>query len=142
MKIIASIITSFILFSSSEVFSGGRTSVITLEFPHGAENCGMGEVGVSLAENINSVFWNPAALPAIGQILSLQYLYSHSFEVFLPSFKIKDLWHSDTVRAVFFEDIYKSIDFGASYSINFINMGDNESSNTHTLISASSESSS
>lgn len=115
-----------ILFSSASAFAVGKTAVITLEFPHGAENCGMGEVGVSLAENVNSVFWNPAALPAIGQYLSVQYVYSQFYESLLPSLGLKDLWHTDTIHAVFLPNLYKNIDFGASYSVNFINMGNNE----------------
>lgn len=111
---------------TSPIFAVGQTSVITLEFPHGAENCGMGEVGVSLADNINSVFWNPAALPAIGEKLSVQYLYSTFYERLLPIFHLPQLWHTDTIHAVFLSNIYKYFDFGAAYSINFINMGVNE----------------
>jgi hypothetical protein len=112
-----------ILISSSYVYSGGRTSVITLEFPHGAENCGMGEVGVSLADNINSVFWNPASLPAIGENLGVQYVYSTFYEPLLPIFRMPDLWHSDTIHAFFVSNLFKNVDFGASYSTNYINFG-------------------
>jgi hypothetical protein len=119
-------IGAVILFSSVSAFAVGKTAVITLEFPHGAENCGMGEVGVSLADNINSIFWNPASLPAIGQNLSVQYVYSVFYESLLPSFGLKDLWHTDTIHAFFMPNIYKNVDFGISYSINFINMGENE----------------
>jgi hypothetical protein len=112
--------------SAIPVFSVGKTAVITLEFPHGAENCGMGEVGVSLADNINSVFWNPAALPAIGKLLSVQYVYSHFYEPLLPRFQIKDLDHSNDIYAVFVNNVVKNVDFGLSYSVNHINMGMNE----------------
>lgn len=114
-----------IVVSAIPIFALGEAAVITLEFPHGAENCGMGETGVSLADNINSIFWNPASIPAIGENLHVQYIYSESYESLLPTFHLKDLWHSDTIHALFITDIYKNIDFGASYSVNFINMGEN-----------------
>ncbi len=117
---------AMIVGSSTTAFAVGKTAVITLDFPHGAENCGMGEVGVSLAENISSVFWNPASLPAIGQNLSVQYLYSYFHEDLLPLMQIKDLYHNDTIHAFFMQDIWENIDFGASYSTNFISMGNTD----------------
>lgn len=117
---------AMIVGSSATAFAVGKTAVMTLDFPHGAENCGMGEVGVSLAENINSVFWNPASLPAIGQNLSVQYLYSYFHEDLLPSLRIKDLYHNDTIHAFFMQDIWRNIDLGMSYSINYMSMGYND----------------
>ncbi len=120
------IVNSIMLIFTISAFPVGKTAVITLEFPHGAENCGMGEVGVSLADNLNSVYWNPASLPAIGKHLSLQYIYSYCYEDLLPSFNIEDLWHSNKIHAVFINNVLKNIDFGASYSRNFLNFGENK----------------
>jgi hypothetical protein len=120
------VVCAALLISVVPVFSIGKTAVITLQFPHGAENCGMGEVGVSLADNINSVFWNPAALPAIGKQLSVQYVYSHFNELLLPSLHIKDLEHSSEIHAVFITNLFKNIDFGLSYSVNHLSFGMNE----------------
>jgi hypothetical protein len=111
--------------SAVSVFPVGQTAVITLTFPHGAENCGMGEAGVSLAENLNSVFWNPAALPAIGRNLSLQYAYSHFSERLLPVLDIDDLEHTNEIHAIFINGFVRNFDFGASYSVNSINFGVN-----------------
>jgi hypothetical protein len=126
MVVKVTLLCAALFLSAIPVFSVGKTAVATLQFPHGAENCGMGEVGVSLADNINSVFWNPAALPAIGKHLSVQYVYSHFYEPLLPSFHIKDLDHSNDIYAVFVNNLFKNIDFGLSYSVNHLNFGMNE----------------
>ncbi|MBD3316023.1 MAG: hypothetical protein GF344_09565 [Chitinivibrionales bacterium] len=101
----------------------GESSVITLVFPVGAENCGLGESGVSLAENVYSVFWNPASLPAIGEHNEVQFIRSTFYETLFPAFKIPDLWHADTVTALFLSDILGVIDLGFARHTNFINFG-------------------
>jgi len=103
----------------------GKTSVITLVFPVGAENCGLGESGVSLAENVFSVFWNPASLPAVGDRNSVQLLYARFYEPILPAFGITDLWHADTLEAVFLSNVADHFDVGFAHHINFLNFGEN-----------------
>ena len=40
----------------------GQSAVVTLVFPFGARNTGMGEVGTSLADDDAVLFYNPAGL--------------------------------------------------------------------------------
>lgn len=141
MHLRALIFSVLALCSTTPVFAAGKTAVITLEFPHGAENCGMGEVGVSLADDIHSVFWNPASLPAIGKNCSVQYIYSTFYETLLPAFHLQGLWHTDTIHAFFMPNLYRGVDFGASYSVNFINMGENAWTDSLGVVTGKSKSS-
>jgi hypothetical protein len=94
-----------------------------LEFPVGAENCGLGESGVSLAENVFSAFWNPASIPAIGDRNSLQLQYGHFYELLLPAVGIDGLWHTDTIQAIFLSNVAEHFDFGFVKHVNFLNFG-------------------
>jgi hypothetical protein len=54
----------------------------------------------------------------------VQYIYSKFFERLLPEFNLPQLWHADTVHAVFLSNCYKHFDLSAAYSVNFINIGE------------------
>ncbi|MCX7725676.1 MAG: hypothetical protein N2053_02375 [Chitinispirillaceae bacterium] len=106
-------------------FSVGKTGVISLIFPSGAINTGMGECGVSLADNIYSAFANPASLPAIGENNVSQFFYSEFRERLLPNFEIPDLYHKATFSGIILNEIFPNFDIGYTYSYNYLNMGKN-----------------
>lgn len=120
-------IISFIglLIINSNSYSTGKTAVITLVFPSGAINTGMGECGVSLSDNIYSTFANPASLPAIGDNNMSQLVYSSFREDLLPAFNIPDLYHETQYSGIFINNIFRQFDFGYANGNNFINFGTN-----------------
>jgi hypothetical protein len=111
---------------STSGYSVGKTAVIALTFPAGGINTGMGECGVSLGDNIYSVYSNPASLPAIGSKNMAQLLYSGFHEDLLPSFQIKDLYHNAFYSALILNDLYRFIDFGYAFGKKHVGMGQNE----------------
>lgn len=100
--------------------------VITLEFPVGAENTGMGESGVSLDNSIYCAFFNPASIASFGKKQNLQFCYSVFNEPLLPAFHLPDLIHSDTTFGIFLNSFIPHLDFGYVHFTNFINFGVNE----------------
>ena len=94
--------------------------VITLEFPVGAENTGMGESGVSLDNSIYCAFFNPASIASFGKKQNLQFCYSVFNEPLLPAFHLPDLIHSDTTFGIFFNSFIPHLDFGYVHFTNFI----------------------
>jgi hypothetical protein len=95
----------------------GETAVITLEFPYGARQAGMGEVGVALADDESAVYYNPAGLG----VRSPRWRYGsfgHFYEPLLPAFDIPDLWHSAWAGCFRVPHVGG---FGAAY--NYLNFG-------------------
>lgn len=100
----------------------GESAVITLVFPWGAAENGMGEVGTALADRENVGFYNPAGLGAnnkrwhsgeIGQF----------YEPLLPAFNLPDLWHTSIAGCW---QPQSQMFGGFSVWMNFLNFGINE----------------
>jgi hypothetical protein len=106
-------------------FPTGKTSVITLTFPSGSINTGMGECGVSIADNIYSAFANPASLPAIGENNVAQFIYSDFREDLLPVYQIPNLYHKSHYSAALLNDALPHFDIGYTHSNNYVNFGVN-----------------
>jgi len=106
-------------------FAVGESAVITLEFPAGAENTGMGETGVSLSNTVYSVFWNPANVACLFDEYHVNHIYSKFHEALLPSFRLPDLYHDFTAFSTTLENVLPHIDLGHAYFRNYINMGNN-----------------
>jgi hypothetical protein len=99
-----------------------QTAIITLVFPSGARECGMGEVGTALADDENVLYWNPAGLGVRNERWT--YAAGTSFwELLLPELRLQDLWHAhgSGVSQAFFDHIGG---FGAD--VNYLNFGTNE----------------
>jgi hypothetical protein len=121
MKIIFSFLLSFAMVLP--VCAGvGESAVITLVFPSGARNLGMGEVGTALADDENVAFFNPAGL-GIKNHRWQGGAVTGFWEPLLPALGLRDLWH------VHFAGVYQPtlIDIGGfAIDFNGINMGVNE----------------
>jgi len=65
--------------------SSAKSAIISLAFPVGARQLGMGETGVALTEDANSLYYNPAGM-AFGPL-------ADEWELSLPSKKIADTVH-------------------------------------------------
>jgi hypothetical protein len=105
----------------------GESSVITLVFPFGARNTGMGEVGTSLADDDAALFYNPAGL-GIPNSLWNDGSVSGFYEQLLPSFNILDLWHASL--SSYYQPPNKILG-GFGLFINYINMGDNSATDAY-----------
>jgi len=105
--------------------AGFKSAVITLEFPAGAVNCGMGETGVASAKNIFSMFWNPACLPALYDENFTNALYGQSHEKLLPDLELGDLYHDFNAGAIIGNKVLPYTDVAIGYYRNFINFGTN-----------------
>ncbi len=103
----------------------GESAVITLEFPGGAENTGMGESGVSLDNSIFCAFYNPASVACFAKKNDIQFAYGRFFEPILPAFGIPDLWHGDTTFGVFLPNIFPFVDIGYVHFRKYLNFGVN-----------------
>lgn len=106
----------------------GQSAVITLAFPFGARGTGMGETGVSLADDESVVFWNPAGLGVRNERWHGGSV-SNFYERLLPAFNIPDLWH--TAFAACYQprpsDNGPCFDFGGfGFFFNFLNFGENQ----------------
>jgi hypothetical protein len=99
----------------------GQSAVVTLIFPFGARNTGMGEVGTSLADDDAVLFYNPAGL-AVQNSSFEGGAVSGFYERLLPSFNIPDLWHRSF--SLSYQPANKIYGGFGLYS-NYINMGDN-----------------
>jgi hypothetical protein len=115
-----------LILASSSVFAVGNTAVITLDFPFGAENAGLGESGVSHAKNIYTLWYNPANLPAVYDETYSNIMYGHFYEHLLPSFRIPDLWHTADPFCVIANKVFPNIDLAMGLFDNHINFGRNE----------------
>ena len=108
---------------SANVIAVGESAVVTLEFPAGAENTGLGETGVSFANTPYSVFWNPANAACLYEETYLNHQYTEFKELLLPSLKIPGLTHNFTAFSTTINNILPHIDIGHVYYRNHINMG-------------------
>jgi hypothetical protein len=130
MNIIKSILlTATILVSYVEVFAIGESAVITLIFPGGTRECGMGEVGTALADDEYTTYWNPAGLGVANERFDGGAV-SFSQQRLLPAFiKNNDFWHQMGTVA------YQPLDekFGGfGFNTNLINMGESEWTSSDT----------
>lgn len=123
--LIFSALLSILLFPLNS-YSVGKTAVLTLAFPYGAENTGLGECGVSYANSINSIFWNPANAPFVGQEINCQFVYSFFHEQLLPIFNIWDLYHLSNCFGFFLNDMMPYLDAGYVFNNNYLNFGETE----------------
>ena len=103
----------------------GESAVITLMFPAGAENCALGESGVSHARNIYTAFWNPACLPAVFDQDMTNVTYGSFGEELLPSLQI-DLYHRYSSLCLFLNDVLPYTDLSYAFFRNHLDMGENE----------------
>lgn len=108
-----------------EVHAVDESVVITLEFPAGAENTGLGESGVSIANTVNSVFWNPANVASLYEESYVNFIYSRFHEELLPALEIDDLYHDFTAFSTTLNDIFPHVDIGYAYFRNYLDMGEN-----------------
>ncbi len=104
----------------------GQSSIITLSFPYGARQYGMGEVGAALADDESTVFWNPAGL-GIDNERWYGGAFTQFYEPLLPAFETPDLWY--TAFAVCFQpkpsDVAPHFDPGGfGLFCNFLNFGE------------------
>lgn len=125
MKKLFLVVVSIVLFAVS-VSAVGQSAVITLEFPGGAENTGLGESGVSHAKNIYTLFWNPANLPAVYDETYSNIIFGHFHEDLLPSFHIPDLYHNFTPFCLLLNKIVPHIDISYGFFENYISLGMNQ----------------
>ena len=105
------------------IYADRQSSVITLQFPAGAENTGLGECGVSLANTAFTVFWNPANVACLYEETYLNNSYSQFHEALLPKFTFPDLYHDFSVFSTTINNALPNVDIGYAYFRNFINFG-------------------
>jgi hypothetical protein len=124
-----------------KTYGVGEGAVITLQFPAGAENTGLGETGVSIANTVNSVFWNPANVACLYEELYLNHIYSNFHEDLLPVLHLPELYHDFSSFSTTLNNIFPHIDLGYAYFRNFINMGINtiEDSNGVVIVNTNSD---
>jgi hypothetical protein len=115
-------ILTIITINVTPLFSSvGESAVITLVFPFGARNTGMGEVGTALADDEAALFYNPAGLAVPNS--SWKYgSVSNFYENLLPAFNIPDLWHRSI--SLYYQPTNKELG-GFGLFVNHINMGEN-----------------
>ncbi len=94
------------------VYAHREPSVVMLEFPAGAENAGLAESGVSLSNSINTMFWNPAALPAVYDNLQTRIQAGYFSE---HPLNIKSVDHTYITGALFFNDLLPKIDIAYGF---------------------------
>lgn len=104
----------------------GESAIITLEFPAGAENTGLGESGVSIANTVSSVFWNPANAASLYEETYVNFIYSRFHENLLPSLRIPDLYHDFTAFSTTLNNIFPFVDLGYAYFRNYLGLGENK----------------
>lgn len=114
-----------IMFLYTMVNAVGESAVIALEFPAGAENTGLGEIGVSYAQTVYSVFWNPANVACLYEETYLNHGYTQFHESLLPAFHLPDLYHDFYAFFTSLNNIFPHIDIGYAYFKNFLNFGKN-----------------
>jgi hypothetical protein len=115
-----------ILLCAVSVSASSQSAVITLEFPGGAENTGLGECGVSHAKNIYTLFWNPASLPAVYDETYSNIIFGHFHEVLLPLFQVPDLYHNFTPFCLLLNKVVPHIDISYGCFENYISFGTND----------------
>ncbi len=107
-----------------EVHAIVESAIGTLDFPAGAENTGLGESGVSIANTVNSVFWNPANVAGFYEESYVNFIYSSFREEFLPSLGITDMYHEFTAFSTTLNDIFPHVDIGYAYFRNRLDQGE------------------
>ncbi len=127
-KFIIATFTILYCCTSSVVCAIGQSSVITLTFPFGARQNGMGEVGTALADDESTVYWNPAGLGPVNERWHGGAV-THFYEPLLPAFDIPDLWHA--AFAACYQprpsEIAPHFDIGGfGFFYNHLNFGENE----------------
>jgi len=116
-KCLAIYLIPYILFSSFNVPAVSKTAVVTLTYPHGARQYGMGEVGTALADDAHVLFWNPAGLGMPSE-------YQVESTYFYEPFQLPDLYHK---QSSFYNKFNSNQGiFGYGIDFNFINMGEND----------------
>jgi hypothetical protein len=110
-SILLFIMLTIIIFPLS-IYAISESSGVTLEFPAGAENTGLAESGVSLSNSINTMFWNPAALPAVYDNLQTRIQAGYFTEHPLNS---EQLNHTYTTGALFLNDLLPNIDIAYGF---------------------------
>jgi hypothetical protein len=134
MKEIARVSILTTVFIYALAFSHFETGVITLEFPAGAENTGLGECGASNANTIYSAFFNPAGIASLYEETYSNFIYSNFHELLLPVFGLKDLYHDYSSFAFSFDKVLPDLDVGFSHYDNFINFGRNTIADSNGMV--------
>lgn len=112
------------LLIKSIAFSHFESAVLTLDFPAGAENTGLGETGVSNANTVYSVFFNPANTASLYEETYSNIIYSSFHEEVLPAL-VSGIYHDYSTFALSFEKVLPFIDVGYTYFNNYLNFGQN-----------------
>lgn len=127
-------ILAFIPFMSVPVsiYAINEASMITLEFPSGAENNGQAESGVPLSNSIYAMFWNPAALPAVYDNLQTRIETGYFSE---HPLNLKNIDHRFYTGALFFNDLLPhNIDIAYGFYKNELQIvNDNENVYSHCI---------
>jgi hypothetical protein len=106
----------------SDLWAIGETAVTTLSLPYGARQLGMGEVGVTLADDESATFWNPARLGIRNERWEAGAATVYSDEVFSPG-----PWHF--AGAGCYQLSFPKITFGSGAMVNYLNLGVHDSYN-------------
>jgi hypothetical protein len=108
----------------ADLWAIGETAVITLAFPYGARQVGMGEVGVTLADDESATYWNPAGLGIRNERWEAGAVMV-CWEPVLSVFGFKDFWHFAGAGCYqhTFPDHHV---FGVGTSINYLALGVND----------------
>lgn len=105
---------------------GDQSSVIILQFPHGARSLAMGECGVALANDEDVMFYNPAGLGFVNKRWVGGALTSF-YEELLPAFNIKDVWHQHNSAIIQFPPGKDTVFLGGlGIDFNMVNYGANK----------------
>lgn len=119
-RMILLIMLAFMNFPLS-VYAIGESSMYMLEYPSGAENTGLAESGVSLSNSINTIFWNPASLPAVYDNLQTRIQTNYFSE---HPMNMRNVDHYCITGALFFNDLLPNIDIAYGFYKNSLNFQD------------------
>lgn len=125
MKLLQSSLIILILTTTFVQGAIGQSAIITLAFPHGARNMGMGETGVALADDLSASFFNPAGFGMYWE-QHKKLTTSLFYEELLPKFNLDDLWHSSFATSIPLprgEYLDSPLNHSAGFFINYLNFG-------------------
>jgi len=134
MKNVNHLFAFIILLYSVDARAVGESAVITLEFPAGAENTSLGEIGVSYANTIYSVFWNPANVACLYEETNLNHIYTNFHEDLLPAINLPDLYHNFSGFSTTLNDVFPHVDIGYAYFKNYISFGMNREFDSNGIV--------
>lgn len=117
------IFISYLILISTAFSDIGQSAIITLTFPYGAREAGMGEVGTGLCSGPGAPFYNPAGLAIPNEDWDGVLLHSF-YEPLLPAFQLPDMWHLSISSIMQRRDAEGNL-HGMGFNLNFLNFGEN-----------------